>query len=69
MQALTQSPGGPVQPLNISDGNVDYSFDCIGKVDVMNAALEGCHKDWGKSARDRFSSSLFASGGCQPSLA
>ena len=40
MQALTQSPGGPVQPLNISDGNVDNSSDCIGKVDVINRAFE-----------------------------
>ena len=25
-------------------GGVDYSFECIGNVDVMRAALECCHK-------------------------
>jgi len=28
---------------------VDYSFECIGNVDVMRAALECCHKGWGES--------------------
>eukprot|EP00924_Labyrinthula_sp_SR-Ha-C_P010098 maker-scaffold_40-snap-gene-2.64-mRNA-1 protein AED:0.01 eAED:0.01 QI:106/1/1/1/1/1/2/595/396 len=32
-----------------SDGGVDFSFECIGNVDVMRTALEVCHKGWGKS--------------------
>lgn len=30
-------------------GGVDYSFECIGNVEVMRAALECCHKGWGQS--------------------
>lgn len=30
-------------------GGVDYSFECIGNVGVMRAALECCHKGWGQS--------------------
>ena len=30
-------------------GGVDYSFECIGNVDVMRQALECCHKGWGES--------------------
>ncbi len=30
-------------------GGVDYSFECIGNVDVMRDALECCHKGWGES--------------------
>jgi S-(hydroxymethyl)glutathione dehydrogenase/alcohol dehydrogenase len=29
-------------------GGVDYAFECIGRVDTMRAALECCHKGWGK---------------------
>ena len=32
-----------------TDGGVDYSFECIGNVDVMRQALECCHKGWGES--------------------
>jgi S-(hydroxymethyl)glutathione dehydrogenase / alcohol dehydrogenase len=32
-----------------TDGGVDYSFECIGNVKVMRAALECCHKGWGES--------------------
>ena len=32
-----------------TDGGVDYSFECIGNVGVMRAALECCHKGWGQS--------------------
>ena len=32
-----------------TDGGVDYSFECIGNVAVMRAALECCHKGWGES--------------------
>jgi len=30
-------------------GGADYSFECIGSVDVMRQALECCHKGWGES--------------------
>lgn len=35
--------------IDATDGGVDYSFECIGNVDVMRAALESCHKGWGES--------------------
>ena len=43
--------GQPVQDViaTMTDGGVDYSFECIGNVDVMRAALECCHKGWGES--------------------
>ena len=28
---------------------MDYSFECIGNVEVMRQALECCHKGWGES--------------------
>ena len=31
----------------MTDGGVDYSFECIGNVSVMRQALECCHKGWG----------------------
>jgi len=36
----------PIQQrlINLTDGGVDYSFECIGNVSVMRAALECCHK-------------------------
>ena len=41
----------PVQEVIVEllDGGADYSFECIGNVDVMRAALECCHKGWGES--------------------
>ena len=41
----------PIQQVlvDLTDGGVDYSFECIGNVSVMRAALECCHKvsnDW-----------------------
>ncbi|KAG6403120.1 hypothetical protein SASPL_135337 [Salvia splendens] len=41
----------PIQQVivDLTDGGVDYSFECIGNVDVMRAALECCHKGWGTS--------------------
>lgn len=41
----------PIQQvlIDMTDGGVDYSFECIGNVDVMRAALECCHKGWGES--------------------
>jgi S-(hydroxymethyl)glutathione dehydrogenase/alcohol dehydrogenase len=35
--------------VDLTDGGVDYSFECIGNVEVMRAALESCHKGWGES--------------------
>jgi S-(hydroxymethyl)glutathione dehydrogenase/alcohol dehydrogenase len=35
--------------VEMTDGGVDYSFECIGNVDVMRSALECCHKGWGES--------------------
>lgn len=35
--------------VDLTDGGVDYSFECIGNVSVMRAALECCHKGWGVS--------------------
>lgn len=36
----------PIQQVivDLTDGGVDYSFECIGNVSVMRAALECCHK-------------------------
>ncbi len=34
---------------DLSDGGVDYSFECIGNVQVMRQALECCHRGWGVS--------------------
>ncbi|NGP53999.1 S-(hydroxymethyl)glutathione dehydrogenase/class III alcohol dehydrogenase [Thioalkalivibrio sp. XN8] len=33
----------------LTAGGVDYSFECIGNVQVMRQALECCHKGWGTS--------------------
>ncbi|MFQ5682044.1 MAG: S-(hydroxymethyl)glutathione dehydrogenase/class III alcohol dehydrogenase [Candidatus Binatia bacterium] len=34
---------------DLTDGGVDYSFECIGNISVMRSALESCHKGWGQS--------------------
>jgi S-(hydroxymethyl)glutathione dehydrogenase/alcohol dehydrogenase len=34
---------------SLTDGGADYSFECIGNVDVMRQALECCHRGWGVS--------------------
>jgi len=41
----------PIQEVivELTDGGVDYSFECIGNVHVMRSALECCHKGWGES--------------------
>jgi S-(hydroxymethyl)glutathione dehydrogenase / alcohol dehydrogenase len=43
--------GRPTQEIivDFTDGGVDYSFECIGSVKTMRAALECCHKGWGES--------------------
>ena len=35
--------------IDLTGGGVDYSFECIGNVNVMRDALECCHKGWGQS--------------------
>ena len=41
----------PIQDVIVAmtDGGVEFSFECIGNVNVMRAALECCHKGWGES--------------------
>ncbi|MFZ1430232.1 MAG: S-(hydroxymethyl)glutathione dehydrogenase/class III alcohol dehydrogenase [Geminicoccaceae bacterium] len=35
--------------VDLTKGGADYSFECIGNVNVMRQALECCHKGWGTS--------------------
>ena len=35
--------------VDLTKGGADFSFECIGNVDVMRQALECCHKGWGES--------------------
>ena len=41
----------PIQEVivELTDGGVDYSFECVGNVQLMRAALECAHKGWGES--------------------
>lgn len=41
----------PIQEVivEMTQGGVDFSFECIGNVNVMRSALECCHKGWGES--------------------
>jgi S-(hydroxymethyl)glutathione dehydrogenase/alcohol dehydrogenase len=41
----------PIQQviIDLTNGGADYSFECIGNVNVMRSALECCHKGWGES--------------------
>ena len=41
----------PIQEVivDLTDGGVDYSFECVGNVELMRAALECAHKGWGES--------------------
>ena len=41
----------PIQDVivDLTNGGVDYSFECIGNTNVMRSALECCHKGWGES--------------------
>jgi S-(hydroxymethyl)glutathione dehydrogenase/alcohol dehydrogenase len=41
----------PIQEVivEMTDGGVDFSFECIGNVNTMRSALECCHKGWGES--------------------
>ncbi len=35
--------------VDLTDGGVDYSFECVGNTKLMRSALECCHKGWGES--------------------
>ena len=35
--------------VELTAGGVDYSFECVGNVELMRSALECCHKGWGES--------------------
>ena len=35
--------------MDLTGGGADYTFECIGNVNVMRQALECCHKGWGES--------------------
>lgn len=41
----------PIQDVivEMTDGGVDFSFECVGNVQLMRAALECAHKGWGES--------------------
>ena len=41
----------PIQDvlIEMTDGGLDYTFECIGNINTMRAALEACHKGWGTS--------------------
>ena len=41
----------PIQDVivDLTDGGADYSFECVGNVNLMRSALECCHKGWGES--------------------
>ena len=43
--------GGELVPhlVALTDGGADYSFECVGHVDLMRQALECCHRGWGVS--------------------
>jgi S-(hydroxymethyl)glutathione dehydrogenase/alcohol dehydrogenase len=48
------NPKNHAQPIQeviegMTDGGVDYSFECVGNVDLMRSALESCHMGWGES--------------------
>ena len=41
----------PIQEVlvEMTQGGLDYTFECVGNVNLMRAALECCHKGWGES--------------------
>lgn len=41
----------PIQEvlIGMTDGGLDYTFECIGNVETMRAALESCIRGWGTS--------------------
>ena len=48
---LTERVQGELVPylVDLTKGGADFSFECIGNVNVMRQALECCHKGWGVS--------------------
>ncbi|MFM8294434.1 MAG: S-(hydroxymethyl)glutathione dehydrogenase/class III alcohol dehydrogenase [Microcystaceae cyanobacterium] len=46
-----QEVAGDLVPylVELTDGGADYSFECVGNVQLMRQALECCHKGWGVS--------------------
>ena len=38
----------PEALVEMTDGGVDFAFECIGNVEVMGQALQSCHKGWGQ---------------------
>jgi len=44
-----ETPDTAAEVIALTQGGVDYSFECIGNVKVMRQALECCHKGWGTS--------------------
>jgi S-(hydroxymethyl)glutathione dehydrogenase/alcohol dehydrogenase len=44
-------PGRTIQQviIDLTDGGVDYSFECVGNVNLMRSALECSHRGWGVS--------------------
>jgi S-(hydroxymethyl)glutathione dehydrogenase/alcohol dehydrogenase len=41
----------PIQEVlvDMTNGGLDYTFECVGNVELMRSALESCHKGWGES--------------------
>ncbi|HEX7604295.1 MAG TPA: zinc-binding dehydrogenase, partial [Polyangiaceae bacterium] len=35
--------------VELTQGGADYSFECVGNVELMRQALECCHRGWGES--------------------
>jgi S-(hydroxymethyl)glutathione dehydrogenase/alcohol dehydrogenase len=35
--------------VDLTGGGADYTFECVGNVELMRQALECCHKGWGES--------------------
>lgn len=46
-----QAVDGDLVPylVELTKGGADYTFECIGNVNIMRQALESCHKGWGES--------------------
>jgi S-(hydroxymethyl)glutathione dehydrogenase/alcohol dehydrogenase len=46
-----QEVAGDLVPylVSLTDGGADYSFECVGNVELMRQALECCHRGWGES--------------------
>lgn len=50
-ECIEPSGDRPIQEtlVALTDGGLDVTFECVGSVDLMRAALEACHKGWGTS--------------------